>query len=64
MLQAIKVNKVSLTTKKSCAFLHMIFLISSGHISLETTASIETMRTDFAFRQTDCFDERLQRIEL
>ena len=50
MLQAIKVIKVSLTTKKSCAFLHMIFLISSDHISLETTASVETMRTNFAFR--------------
>jgi di/tripeptidase len=50
ILQAIKVIKVSLTTKKSCAFLHMIFLISSDHISLETTASVETMRTNFAFR--------------
>ena len=64
MLQAIKVIKVSLTTKKSCAFLHMIFLISSDHISLETTASVETMRTNFTFRQSDRLHECFQRIEL
>ena len=50
MLQAIKVIKVSLTTKKSCAVLHMIFLIPSDHISLKTAASVETMRTNFTFR--------------